>query len=119
MKKYNKNIGKIGENLAEQFLKNIGYKIVERNFQSKKGEIDIIARDKKEIVFVEVKTRTILEYGNPAEAVNNIKKGHIYKAAEYYLLIHDKLEEYTRIDVIEVYLNKNNVVINHIKKAVT
>ncbi len=118
MKKYNKNIGRLGENLAEQFLKNIGYKIIERNFQSKKGEIDIIARDKKEIVFIEVKTRTKLDYGNPAEAVNNIKKEHIYKAAEYYLLTHDRLEECTRIDVIEVYLNEDNVVINHIKKAV-
>lgn len=113
-----KNIGNIGEDIVSQYLEEQGYNILERNFSCKLGEIDIITQDKDEIVFIEVKTRRILSYGSPAESVNDIKKKHIYKAAEYYLYINNKLENFVRIDVIEVYLNDKNYKINHIKKAI-
>ena len=79
--------GKIGEDIAIKYLQSKGYKIIERNFQCKQGEIDIVALDKQEIVIIEVKTRKCLEYGKPAEAVDENKRKHIYNAAEYYLYV--------------------------------
>lgn len=114
----NKDIGNLGEDLASKYLEEQGYKIIERNFRCKLGEVDIIAMDAEEIVFVEVKTRKVLVYGQPKDAVNKIKQKHIYKAAEYYLLINNGLDAYTRIDVIEIYLKGEKYKINHIKKAV-
>lgn len=113
-----KDTGNIGEDIAAKYLEEKGYEIIERNFMCKLGEIDIIAQDKDEIVFIEVKTRKILSYGNPADSVNEPKQKHIYKAAECFLLINNKLDDFTRIDVIEVYLNDTGYKINHIKKAI-
>lgn len=107
--------GRVGEELAIKYLQNKGYKIIEKNFQCRQGEIDIIAKDKDEIVIIEVKTRKCLEYGKPAEAVNETKKKHIYKATEYYLYIKKLEKAYVRIDVIEVYIKENKYYINHIK----
>lgn len=113
---YKQKTGRVGEDLATEFLKNSGYEIVERNFACRQGEIDIIARDKCELVFVEVKTRSNVQYGNPAEAVTNIKQKHIEKSAEYYLYKNNLENEFVRIDVVEVYLHKNKYKINHIKQ---
>ena len=63
----------------------LGYKIIERNFYANQGEIDIIAKDKKEIVFIEVKTRTSFKYGYPIDGVNSYKRHHLFKACNYYL----------------------------------
>ena len=89
--------GRLGEDLAIKHLQENGYKIIQRNFECRQGEIDIIAKDKEEIVIIEVKTRKCLEYGKPAEAVDEKKQKHIYKAAEYYLYIKrlEKLEIFT------------------------
>ncbi len=113
-----KNTGDLGEDIAVEYLKEQGYEIIERNFRCKLGEIDIIALDKDEIVFIEVKTRKTLSYGNPGDSVNEPKQKHIYRTAEYYLLINGKLDDYTRLDVIEVYLEDLGHRINHIKKAI-
>ena len=67
-------LGKFGEDIAGKFLENIGYKIIDKNFKTKFGEIDIIAKDKNTFVFIEVKTRNSDEYGAPQLAVNNYKK---------------------------------------------
>ena len=80
-------LGKIGENIAIKYLENNGYKIVDKNFECRQGEIDIIAKEKNELVIIEVKTRKSLEYGNPVDAVDKNKRKHIYKVAEYYLYI--------------------------------
>ena len=72
-----KEIGNNGENKAQEYLERIGYFIVGRNFKCKFGEIDIIAIDKNELVFVEVKTRGSKKYGEAREAVNKYKKKHI------------------------------------------
>lgn len=113
-----KNVGNVGEDIATKYLEEKGYEIIERNFVCKLGEIDIIAQDKDEIVFIEVKTRKVLSYGKPADSVNEEKQKHIYRAAEYYLLINDKLDDFTRIDVVEVYLCDTGYEINHIEKAI-
>ena len=66
--------GKIGENIAVSYLEKIGYKIIDRNFECRQGEIDIVALDNDIIVFIEVKTRASALYGLPKEAVNVIMK---------------------------------------------
>lgn len=114
---YKQEIGQNGENIAEDYLKNEGYSIITRNFRSNQGEIDIIAIDKQEIVFIEVKTRTTLKYGNPSEAVNQNKQKHIKNAAKYYIHIHHLDNCYMRFDVIEVYYRNGKYRINHIKQA--
>ena len=96
--------GKSGEEIAVNFLKQEGYKIICRNFRCFQGEIDIIAQDKEEIVFVEVKTRTSVKYGEAKEAVDKEKQKHIYKTAEYFIYKTKIEESHMRIDVIEVYI---------------
>ena len=114
----NKILGNEGEEEATQYLIKNGYKIIERKFLCKRGEIDIIAKDKNTIVFIEVKTRKSIKYGLPAEAVDENKQKHIYKAAEYYLYKNKLEKEYVRIDVIEIYYKNDICKINHIKKAI-
>lgn len=108
--------GKLGEDLAAKYLENIGYKIIERNFKCKLGEIDIIAQDNNEKIFVEVKTRSTFHYGKPVDAVNKIKQKHIKKSTQYYIHKNDLENEFIRIDVIEVYLYRTRYRINHIKQ---
>ncbi len=110
--------GKLGENLATIYLQKKGYKIIERNFIAKQGEIDIIAIDKKEFVFIEVKTRTNANYGKPIEAVDKIKQKHLIKTVEYYLYSRNLENEFVRIDVIEIYLYKHKYKLNHIKQII-
>lgn len=117
---YNKQlIGKIGEDLACEFLRNNNYIVIERNFRCRQGEIDIIATDtnSKELVFVEIKTRTNLKYGQAAEAVNTAKRKHIDMCIKYYIYINKIKNVPIRIDVIEVYLKKEKIEINHIKQV--
>lgn len=115
---YTQKIGRFGEDEAEKYLKQEGYKILERNFNCKSGEIDIIALDKDEIVFIEIKARISLKYGLPSEAVTKYKLKHIYKTAQYYLYIRNLENERARIDVIEVYIKNKQVIINHLKQVV-
>lgn len=115
---YTQKIGKFGEDEAVKYLEQKEYKILDRNFSCKRGEIDIIALDKDEIVFIEIKARISLKYGLPSEAVTKNKLKHIYKTAEYYLYTRNLLNENTRIDVIEVYIKNNQVIINHLKQVV-
>lgn len=110
-------IGKYGEEIAVEYLENNKYKIIETNFSCKQGEIDIIAKDKKEIVFIEVKTRTNIMYGRPADAVTYYKKKHILQSIQYYLYIKKLENEFVRIDIIEIYIKNNKYKINHIKGA--
>ena len=110
--------GKNGEEIAENYLKSLGYEIIEKNFLCKQGEIDIVALDKNEIVITEVKTRTNNEYGTPAEAVDLKKQKHLYNAAKYYLYKRKLEKAFVRFDVIEVFIQNEKIIINHIKKAI-
>ena len=109
--------GKNGEELACKYLKQKHYKILERNYRCKTGELDIIAKYKKELVFVEVKTRRNLEYGYPIEAVNKIKQKHLVSAINYYIYLNKIKNIDIRVDVIEVYLSQNKIYINHIQNC--
>ena len=111
-------IGKFGEDEATKYLEQKGYKILDRNFSCKRGEIDIVALDKAQIVFIEIKSRTNKEYGLPSEAVTKKKIEHILKTAEYYLYVRNLQKEAVRIDVIEVYIENMQIKINHLKQVI-
>ena len=99
---FNKITGKCGEDYAAQYLKVHGYKILERNYKNKIGEIDIIAKRKNTLVFVEVKTRKSNEFGTPAQAVTYYKKQKIVNTAKHYLA-QNPTDMDISFDVIEVY----------------
>ena len=112
-----KEIGNMGEQAACEYLEDKGYEILERNFRVKLGEIDIIAEDSGCIVFVEVKTRQNNLYGEPSEYVDCRKQKKIKKAAVCYT---DTVNNDIRFDVIEVFYDKNSMLvkaINHIENA--
>lgn len=111
-------MGNGGEEKACEYLVQKDYDIVDRNFDCSQGEIDIIAWDKtkKELVFIEVKTRTNMYYGSPVDAVNMPKQKHIYWAAQYYVYLHQIKETNLRFDVIEIYVKNNQARIRHIKQ---
>ena len=118
---YKKEIGFEGETEACNYLERLGYDIIKRNFSCKSGEIDIIAYDKSEdeIVFVEVKSRNQIKYGEPAEAVDLLKSKHIRRTAEYYAYINDIESHKFRFDVIEIYsVSYNKFHIHHIIQAI-
>ena len=110
-------LGILGEQIATNYLKSQNYEILNRNFSCKQGEIDIIAKDNKEYVFVEVKTRTNYDYGEPVDSVNKIKQKHLKRTIEYYIYINKLEEEAIRMDIIEIYIADKNYV-HHIKNEI-
>ncbi len=111
-----KLLGNSGEDFAADYLKNKKYKILERNFSSKCGEIDIIAYQNNYYVFVEVKTRSKNSFGAPSEAVDYYKRQRIIKTSMLYL--GNKFNNSNiRYDVIEVYNNDGVFDLNHIENA--
>lgn len=113
-----KELGNLGEKIAVEYLQTENYKIIKRNFYCKQGEIDIIAQKQKEIIFIEVKTRTNNSFGIPAEAVNAIKQRHMKQVANYFLCKNDLFEQFIRFDVIEVMLRNGKFKVNHIKQII-
>jgi putative endonuclease len=98
-----KTTGDHGESLACEFLRTQGYKILERNFRIRGGEIDIVASAPNgDLVFVEVKTRYTYEFGNPADSITPWKVRFLIRAAQFYLLKNKKENDPYRIDVITV-----------------
>ena len=111
-----RKFGYVGEQIAVQFLQENGYRILERNFYCRQGEIDIVAIDKDEVVFVEVKTRSSVDFGVPSEAVNFVKQKHIFSSAKYFLYKFGLLDSFVRFDVIEVLIGSGKFNVNHIKQ---
>lgn len=116
------DIGRIGEKAATRFLKKNGYKILEKNLHVSHNEIDIIARDKQNLVFVEVKTRTEsveneLRFGTPAQAVNYAKQKRTIQAARAYIAAHPT-PLMIRFDVIEVLLDATDKKISKINHMI-
>ena len=109
-------VGKYGEDVAERYLKQKGYNIIEKNFSCRQGEIDLIAQNKEYIVFVEVKTRSNFLYGKPVDAVGDEKQKHMYNVARYYLYIHGLEQSFVRFDVIEVHIDRGIAKVNHIRQ---
>lgn len=112
------SVGKKGEEAAQAFLKNKGYKIEATNYRTSAGEIDIIARDKSALVFIEVKTRTTQTFGLPCEAVGYKKQVKIRRVALQYLAERPFGSGPVRFDVISVLVcAPNHCRIDHIVNA--
>lgn len=98
----NKNLGRLGEEIAAKFLQEKGYKIIERNFRKRYSEIDLVCLDHDTLVFVEVKTRIGNKFGIPEESVTPWKLRSLIRSAQYYKLLHPKLPESLRMDMVAV-----------------
>jgi putative endonuclease len=108
-----RSIGAQGEADARAYLQQKGARILETNYRRSTGEIDIIARQGRTLLFVEVKRRSSLRYGRPAEAVDRQKQAHILRTAELYLQENRLADTPLRFDVIEVLPGQ----IRHIENA--
>lgn len=106
-------IGDSEEILAVQYLEERGYTVIDRNFRCKMGEIDIVASNEGYLVFIEVKYRSSLKYGDPAQAVNIKKQRTIYKVAQFYIL-KNNISQSTpvRFDVVTIVGNEINIIKN-------
>ena len=95
--------GRKGEEIAAEYLINLGYKILERNFHSQQGEIDLIAQDKSTLVFVEVKNYSFRSYGSAVGAVRKGKRESIVHAARTYLFKNNLKDVNCRFDVVTIF----------------
>ena len=109
--------GSNSESLAAWYLKKSGYKILEQNYRTPLGEIDIIAKEKKTIVFVEVKSRRSNRYGNPKWAVTTRKQRKISMVALQYLKSTRQMDNRARFDVVTVISNQDEPQIEIVKNA--
>ena len=109
-------LGQKGERLAVGYLKKKGYSIIQKNFRTPLGEIDIIAKDKETLVFIEVKTRESLQYGQPFESVTGLKRRKIANVALLYLKKLDKIPD-CRFDIISIYHKQGIAEVDLIKDA--
>lgn len=107
MSKHNE-LGKKGEEIASNFLRSKGHKIIETNYHYDHKEIDIISLEADIIVFSEIKTRSSLLFGFPEEAVTPEKQSFIKTAASYFLESHTEYKK-CRFDVISIIINQNNI----------
>jgi putative endonuclease len=117
MTRTTQSYGREGERIAVDFLVKKGYRIVRRNYRFGRGEIDIVAQDGAELVFVEVKTRRTSTFGEPEEAVTRKKQSQIRTVAEGYLFEHAIDDQPCRFDVIAVTCKKNEYFISHLENA--
>ncbi|HEY9061055.1 MAG TPA: YraN family protein [Pseudobacteroides sp.] len=116
MEKINKRlIGSTNEKIAASYLETCGYIILDINFRAgKHGEIDIIAREKDYICFVEVKSRRSLLFGTPAEAVNKRKQDRIRKVAYIYINQHRLHDNNLRFDIVEIIMENKSLAVREI-----
>lgn len=111
-------LGKSGEEAAVRYLKSKKFRIIERNFRFLRGEIDIIAYERKTLVFVEVKTRKSKEFGPPEEAVTPSKQRQIKRVAQGFLVQNNLQGTECRFDVLSLSFNeKNGYQIHHLRDA--
>jgi putative endonuclease len=109
--------GKAGEDLAVQYLQQSGLKILERNYRFERGEIDIVAEDGEELVFVEVKARRSNTFGAPEDAVTEEKQKQVYAVADGYLFEHSIDDRPCRFDVVAIEFRNERDEIRHIRNA--
>ena len=104
METASQTLGVIGEELAYHFLSRKGYKILLKNYECALGEIDLVAKEKGALVFVEVKTRRSEAFGSPLESVTRQKRRQIVKTAQYYLKRYGIKDVACRFDVVSILI---------------
>ncbi len=112
--------GALGERMAQDLLKKRGYRIIETNYRCRYGEIDIVARKKDCVAFVEVRTRRSLDFGRPEQSITRDKMRRMRATAAYYRQSHRNLPESWRIDFVAVELDERGKPgrVEHIEGAV-
>lgn len=115
MAKHNE-LGIEGERIATEYLRQVGYKVIETNWRFNKKEIDIIAQKRGQVIMVEVKSRSTGKYGKPEEAVTPSKQKFLIEAADAYMQALS-YEASIRFDVIAIVLNEKQAEIKHIEEA--
>jgi putative endonuclease len=113
----NRSSGAWGEELALRFLSRRGYTLVERNYRTRYGELDLIVRHGTTLVFVEVKLRRGTGFGDPLEAVTPRKQATIRSLAERYLLQREPAFDTVRFDVVGILVGKDAARVRHVKDA--
>lgn len=108
MRRNTRQIGNYGELLAEDFLRKKKYKILERNFYTPLGEIDIVAKEKKQLVFIEVKMNQVRRFGLPEEKFNFYKKQKLFRAIKAYFLENQFKGDNWRLDLVAIEMMKEN-----------
>ena len=103
-----RDVGILGEKLAGDFLEKRGYHVLQTNYRCPEGEIDIVARHKESLVFVEVRTKKSLEFGSPEESITPVKMRRLRAAAARYQQAHDNLPASWRIDVVVIELDRKD-----------
>lgn len=109
LQKRTSETGRLAEDFASKLVTSKGYKIIERNFHSRFGEIDIVATKDSTLVFIEVKARWSRKFGAPEEAVTRSKLWKIQKTGEYYSLLHPELPKKLRIDVVALEIEGGRI----------
>lgn len=109
-------LGRIGEDTAVNYLKEKGFQIIERNTRCAKVEVDLIAKFEDYIVFVEIKTRSSMRWGNPEDAISKAKIKRMVEAAHYYIDEND-IDLPVRFDIVAIVINKKIVEIEHFEDA--
>jgi len=117
MKDLRRQLGDAGEDLAAAALKKQGYKILERNYRTPLGEIDVIARHQGFLVFLEVKTRRSLHFGEPQEAVSPAKQARLKRLADYYVKVKRQGEVKMRFDVVAITVSEAGPQVEIIQNA--
>jgi len=102
---YQKQIGDIGEDIAAEYLEGLGYQLLDRNYHTRYGELDLIVMDLENIVFVEVKTRTSDTFGTPESSVSAGKLERLQNAALLWLQAHPDVNDDWRVDVIAILID--------------
>lgn len=103
-----RDVGILGEKLAQNFLKQRGYHILQTNYRCPEGEIDIVTEHRDSLVFIEVRTKKNLKFGSPEESITPAKKAKLRAVASRYLQAHDNLPSSWRIDVVAIELDQRD-----------
>jgi len=117
-KNYQQKLGEKGEKIAKKFLQKNNYKIIDTNYHSRHGEVDIICQKNEWYVFVEVKTRTNYSFGRPEESVDDKKLEKFKNTIEKYIIENNLTDKKWRVEVLAITLDKktNQAKVNHIKE---
>ena len=114
-----KDLGKKGEEIAKKYLIKSGYKIIERNFRTKYGEIDLICEKDNSIIFIEVRTKSNLDFVSPEESISSKKIDHIKNSSLDYLSKNKKKYKDIKFEFIGILISsENDYKINHIKDII-
>lgn len=116
----NRVLGRHGENIALNYFSGLGYKVLERNYKCRIGEVDIIAQKDSSLIFIEVKTRTSLSYGHPVESVSEHKIKKIKDVAGFFMANNNNLYPNfdVRFDVVSIIINRGSgFKLEHIENA--